>query len=253
MVRKFVGKILPNIMELIKGDMVEKQDKMDILDKNDMKNIWDNITQPPISQIKVMITDENNNPTKNAPIVLKIRDDMGNDGDTIADGTTDENGMITLKDNINTNTRYNLYINNSSSPVVIKTPNEVLSTSININGDSINIENGKIIDNNIKFNGVLIKWPTTITGDYCFDTVGITEVGKPSSFGYHPRMVSNYPNGFLCENRSYNIAGVPNQYEVIVYFSSPSKKLYQEEFTITEEMIENSIENGGIIEFRFTE
>lgn len=61
MVRKFVGKILPNIMELTKGDMDKKQDKMDALTAEDMKDIW-----PPFSVKEEL--------SKSAPIQITLLD-----------------------------------------------------------------------------------------------------------------------------------------------------------------------------------
>lgn len=61
MVRKFVGKILPNIMELMKGEMDKKQDQMESLTAEDMKDMY-----PPFSVKEEL--------SKSAPVQITLLD-----------------------------------------------------------------------------------------------------------------------------------------------------------------------------------
>lgn len=59
--KKFVGKILPNIMELVKGDMDKKQDQMGVLSADDVKDMY-----PPFSVKEEL--------SKSAPVQITLLD-----------------------------------------------------------------------------------------------------------------------------------------------------------------------------------
>lgn len=46
MSKKFVGNVVKNVLELVKGSMNDKQDKMDTLQSDELNNIWYNVTHP---------------------------------------------------------------------------------------------------------------------------------------------------------------------------------------------------------------